>query len=145
MRPDRITGGRFFYGWVIVVAAFVLLAAGHAVIYAFGTYFEPLPPEDQRRRLFEGLTELLAGLARRRPLVLLLDDLQWAPGLALLNHVTRQIGAARVLLLGTARPAADLQQRLLAQGLLGRALAIWEPMGAAPYVEKCRQKLAELG
>ena len=31
-----------------------------------------------------------------------------------------------------------------ARGLLVKALDLWEPMGARPYAERCRQKLAEL-
>jgi len=32
-----------------------------------------------------------------------------------------------------------------ARALLSQALALWEPMGALPYAERCRKKLAELG
>lgn len=48
-------------------------------------------------------------------------------------------------LIGRDPAALDFQKRLMAQGLLGRAIAIWEPLGAMPDVERCRQKLSELG
>ncbi len=48
-------------------------------------------------------------------------------------------------LIGREPEKLDLQKRLMTQGLLGRATALWEPMGALPYAERCRQKLAELG
>jgi DNA-binding SARP family transcriptional activator len=35
-------------------------------------------PHDERRRLFEGLAAVLDGLARSRPLLLILEDLHWA-------------------------------------------------------------------
>lgn len=35
--------------------------------------------------------------------------------------------------------------RVRAKELLNKALALWEPMGAAPYAERCQKKLAELG
>ncbi|MBI3965600.1 MAG: AAA family ATPase, partial [Chloroflexi bacterium] len=61
------------------------------------------PPEEQRRRLFDGLAELVTALSEQRPLVLLLNDLQWAPGLAPLIHLARRLGEIRALVLGTYR------------------------------------------
>ena len=43
-----------------------------------------LPPEEQHRRLFEGIAGLIIGLSQKTPQVLL-DDLQWAPGLSVLG------------------------------------------------------------
>src|SRR5262249_55141830 len=42
---------------------------------------------------------------------------------------------------GCALAATDGER---AREMLGEALALWEPMGAAPYAERCRQRLAEL-
>lgn len=69
-------------------------------------------PEDaelRRWRLFEGVARLLAGAAAERPLVLIVDDLQWADTgtLQLLGHVLQDAARARLLVVGTAR-AADL-------------------------------------
>lgn len=43
----------------------------------------PLPPEKARQRLFRYLLQTLGALAQDRPLLLLLDDLQWADELTL--------------------------------------------------------------
>ncbi|MBI3969570.1 MAG: AAA family ATPase [Chloroflexi bacterium] len=64
---------------------------------------EPTIPEDQRRRLFDAVVLLLERLARRQPLLLLLNDLQWDPSPALLSHVARRLAETRVLLVGTYR------------------------------------------
>ena len=67
----------------------------------------PAPPalisEDPRRRLFDCIAGLVAGLSRQTCLVLLLDDLQWTPGISLLAHVARRFGESRALILGAYR------------------------------------------
>ena len=60
-------------------------------------------PESERLRLFESFTEYFVRLSRRIPLVLFLDDLQWAPSLDLLHYLVRNIAKERVLLLATCR------------------------------------------
>jgi tetratricopeptide (TPR) repeat protein len=55
------------------------------------------------------MSNVLAGLARKaaeRPVVLYLDDLQWADPttVSLLHYLARNIGSARILILGTYRP-----------------------------------------
>src|SRR5438105_3305445 len=70
----------------------------------------PAPTEDEltaRGQLFEAVARLVDALARRAPLVLLLDDLQWADGASLdllryLGYAWRGHGS-RVLLLGAVR------------------------------------------
>ena len=64
-----------------------------------------LDPEQARFRLFESLTVLLRNAAQRRPLVVILDDLHWADeaSLLLLEFLARELGPARLLLLGTYR------------------------------------------
>lgn len=56
--------------------------------------------------LFEQLTRVLCALARRRPLLLVVDDMQWIdPGsVNLLFHLARRIAGSRILLLGAYRP-----------------------------------------
>ena len=70
----------------------------------------PAPTEDEltaRLRLFEAVARLVDALGQRAPLVLLLDDLQWADGASL--DLLRYLGrhwirhGSRVLLLGTIR------------------------------------------
>jgi len=60
---------------------------------------------DGRGRLFEAVTVLLERVSAERPLLLLVEDLQWADGSTrdLLRFVVRALGAARVLVVGTYR------------------------------------------
>ena len=59
--------------------------------------------EQARFRLFDSVTMFFKAAARRQVQVLIVDDLQWAdiPSLLLLQFVAREIGEARVLVLGT--------------------------------------------
>ncbi|MGH9004783.1 MAG: ATP-binding protein, partial [Acidimicrobiia bacterium] len=62
-------------------------------------------PETERYRLFDAVASWLADASRRHPLLLVLDDLQWAakPTLLLLRHIARSAEPMRVLMLGTYR------------------------------------------
>src|SRR5262249_47637425 len=80
----------------------------------------------ERAALVAGLTQLLIGLARPRPLVLHLDDLQWADisTIQWLHYVARRITDASVLIIGTYRTAevlSDHQLHRLRAGLAGDA------------------------
>jgi predicted ATPase/class 3 adenylate cyclase len=61
-------------------------------------------PETERYRLFDAVAAWLVAASAEEPLLLVLDDLQWAakPTLLLLRHVVRA-GGGRVLVLGTYR------------------------------------------
>ena len=76
----------------------------------------PREPEQERYRLFESVSTFLLNAARTNPIVLVLEDLQWAgqPTLLLFQHLARQVPASRLLIIGTYRDA-DLgrQHRLL--------------------------------
>jgi hypothetical protein len=63
-------------------------------------------------RLYDALTSFLISVATETPLVVVLDDLHWADAatLALLTHLTRELGRARILVLGTYRDT-DLDRR----------------------------------
>ncbi len=117
----------------------------------------PLPElEGERYRLFEAVGSTLAAIAESEPLVLVLDDLQWAdrPTLLLLKHVIRSPEPARLLLLCTYRDTdlhrghrlsdvlGDLRrerlfERILLHGLaeenVGAIVSAWT--GAAPPSE----------
>jgi predicted ATPase len=91
----------------------------------------PAPTQDEltaRGQLFEAVARLVDALAQRAPLVLLLDDLQWADGASL--DLLRYLGAywirhgSRVLLLATVRSEElELNAPLAAQlADLGRDL-----------------------
>jgi eukaryotic-like serine/threonine-protein kinase len=66
-------------------------------------------PQQLRRQLFAALRELLARVAARRPLVIVIDDLQWADldSLALLDAITRPPEAPPMLILATVRAGDD--------------------------------------
>jgi len=71
-----------------------------------------LSPEDPaiaRSRFFEGVTRFFLNLSREAPLVILLDDLQWAdPGsLRLLNYLAEPIRTQPILLLLTYRDSHE--------------------------------------
>jgi class 3 adenylate cyclase len=61
-------------------------------------------PETERYRLFDAVAAWLTALSREQPLLLVLDDLQWAakPTLLLLRHVAHR-EQSRIMLLGTYR------------------------------------------
>ncbi|TMF41274.1 MAG: hypothetical protein E6I32_20650, partial [Chloroflexi bacterium] len=93
----------------------------------------PVPTEDEltaRGQLFEAVARLFDALARRAPLVLLLDDMHWLDGASLdllryLGHSWKEHGS-RVLLLGTLRSEGlELNPQLSAQlADLGRDLPL---------------------
>jgi DNA-binding SARP family transcriptional activator len=62
-------------------------------------------PDAQRHELHVGLTALLAGLADGSPVLLVLDDVQWADAssLTFLRHLARTLGAAPVVVLALFR------------------------------------------
>jgi ABC-type oligopeptide transport system substrate-binding subunit len=70
--------------------------------------------ELDQSRIFEQYTDVLGAIASRRPLVLILDDLQWADAasVSLLFHLVRRL-EGQIVILGTFRPAD------LAAGRLG--------------------------
>lgn len=61
--------------------------------------------EADQRRLFEAVTSWLAAVGRNRPVVIVLDDLQWATGptAQLVRFVARSLPAARLALVVTMR------------------------------------------
>jgi DNA-binding SARP family transcriptional activator/predicted ATPase len=60
----------------------------------------------QQVDLFEQFTKVLQTLSHQHPLILLLDDLQWADSgsIGLLFHLGRRLGGSRILLIGAYRP-----------------------------------------
>ena len=80
-----------------------------------------LDPQELRQRVFTSLRELFARLARQRPMVIAIDDLQWADadGLALLGDVLRTPRAPGLLLVATMRTGSSTGNELAA---LTRAL-----------------------
>ena len=103
-------------------------------------------PEMERYRLFDAVAAWLTATAAEEPLVLVLDDLQWAakPTLLLLRHVVR-VADGRILVLGTYRdtelthdhPLVEVVADLRRQGGVERlSLAGLDDVGVAAFVEQ---------
>jgi adenylate cyclase len=60
----------------------------------------------EQSHIFEQYTNVLISLAEQKPLILVLDDLQWADSasIALLFRLGRRIGDSHILLIGSYRP-----------------------------------------
>jgi DNA-binding SARP family transcriptional activator len=86
----------------------------------------PEEPESERYRLFESVVGLLTAIASKAPILVVLDDLQWAdrPTLLLLRHLARAPDPSRLLtLIGyrveeTGGPLADVLVDLRREGLI---------------------------
>jgi DNA-binding SARP family transcriptional activator len=91
-------------------------------------------PEQERFRLFEAVTSLIAEAAAARPLILLVDDLHWADDatLLLLRHLARSFESSQLMVVVTFRateldPGGDL---VAALAELRRARVLHElPLG----------------
>ena len=89
-----------------------------------------LPPEQQRRYFFNAVGSFVARGSNRFPLLLVLDDVQWAdePTLLLTEHMAELLPGLRVLAVGTyrdveldvSRPLATTLERLLRARLVER-------------------------
>ncbi len=66
----------------------------------------PIDPSLDQSRIFEQYTAAIHALAKQRPLLIALDDVQWADAasIGLLFHLGREIGPGRILLLAAFRP-----------------------------------------
>lgn len=108
---------------------------------------EPVSPEEARQRLLDGLTHFCLSLAGRYPLLLFLDDVQWADPstLQFLHRFARNVGEAPILLLAAFRteevtgghPLASVAQTLQREGLARRlALGSLSPAAVASLLER---------
>lgn len=75
----------------------------------------PSDPQAARYRLFEDVTRLLAAASRDTPILLVVEDLQWADAstFKLLRHLALRADRARLLVVATVRVAAQLSGRVL--------------------------------
>jgi class 3 adenylate cyclase len=104
-------------------------------------------PETERYRLFDAVAAWLGLVSTDEPLLLVLDDLQWAakPTLLLLRHVISSTDPRRLLVLGTYRdtelghdhPLGDLLADLRRQRAVERlSLLGLDSSGVAAYLEQ---------
>jgi DNA-binding SARP family transcriptional activator/predicted ATPase len=71
---------------------------------------QALGPPSSQEDLFQQYWRVLVAIARQVPLLLFLDDLQWADqsSLALLFHLSRELKSARILILAAFRPVEEV-------------------------------------
>ena len=91
-----------------------------------------LPPEQQRRFLFNAYRQFMERSARLMPMVVLFEDLQWAdePTLLLLQHLAQAVAEIPMLIIGTyrdvdlevGRPCAKMLESVLRQKLATRIM-----------------------
>jgi class 3 adenylate cyclase len=104
-------------------------------------------PETERYRLFDATAAWLGAVSAAAPVLLVLDDLQWAtkPTLLLLRHVVRSTEPTRLLVLGTYRdseldhdhPLVELLADLRRQAGVERlSLAGLDWSGVARFLEQ---------
>lgn len=65
----------------------------------------PLNPSMERERLYEALSQFIFNISRETPLILVLDDLQWADpsSLSMMHYIVRGIYREKLFLLGAYR------------------------------------------
>jgi hypothetical protein len=105
-------------------------------------------PAEARFQLFDDAASALFARARDKPIVVVLDDLQWAdaPSLGLLEFIARRIRAEPLLVIGTYRDAGveagdasrDLLARVARSGLV-------LPLPALPVADVARLMAEVLG
>jgi class 3 adenylate cyclase/tetratricopeptide (TPR) repeat protein len=104
-------------------------------------------PETERYRLFDATAAWLGAVSADDPVLVVLDDLQWAtkPTLLLLRHVVRSTEPTRLLILGTYRdselghdhPLVELLADLRRQGGVERlSLTGLDSSGVAAFMEQ---------
>ncbi len=96
----------------LLVRAFPVLERIPAISRSGGRI--PADPTAQRRLVFDGLLSLLRGVSRRTPMLVCIDDLQWADtdSLALLHTLLTAADSPHCLFLATARPLHRFERTL---------------------------------
>jgi tetratricopeptide (TPR) repeat protein len=117
------------------------LSAGEPVSGEKGSGNGLAATEADRERAFAACRRLVERATQARPLVLLLDDLQWADedSLQLLAHLLAPPSVRGLLVLGTAWPTGDSEQPLVRfLQRMGRDQVTQLPLGPLPAEESAR-------
>jgi class 3 adenylate cyclase/DNA-binding SARP family transcriptional activator len=124
--------------WPLVEALTPLGEPAREVLKRLGAGGAATPEE-----LFWDVRRLLESLAQERPVILHIDDLQWAEPmlLDLLDHVVDLSRGAPILLLCTARPELLEDRRAWSGGKLNASTVLLEPLDTAD----CEVLLDQLG
>lgn len=100
---------------------------------------DPGDPETDRYRLFEAVAGLLAEISAAVPVLIVLDDLQWAdrPTLLLLRHLARSPHNARVSIMGAYREVEQWSEGFdpALAGLRRERLMVQLDVGGLPEAE----------
>jgi predicted ATPase len=96
-------------------------------------------PEMERRRSFEAMTAFLAGLAERAPVLLVVDDLQYAgqSTTEFIHYLGRHISGSRLLVVVTVRAEHDQQTGPALASVATRVEV--GPLGAAAVEQLARE------
>jgi tetratricopeptide (TPR) repeat protein len=138
-RCHEVAGAPPFWPWVQIVRTYMAEQEPEIVRTALGSgaatiarvipdvreYFPELPvphsvePEQERFRAFDSLTTLLKNIAKDKPVVVLIDDLQWADvsSLLFLQFLAREVNSSRLLIMVTCRESDAETHPLLTQTL----------------------------
>jgi len=85
------------------------LDQAHQAISGRGSRMEGLSAQERMLHTFDDVASLLLALTRERPLLLMLDDLQWADddSIQLVRYLVRTMGSAPIVLVISLRPYSD--------------------------------------
>jgi len=114
----------------------------------------PLEGSKEQSRLFEGIAQVLAGLARSRPLLLILEDIHWAGSatIAALEFIVRRVPKLSLMIVATYREdevGRTHNLRPFRRQLEREALTTQVPLGRLPLaaiiqlVQNCGLEEAE--
>jgi predicted ATPase len=106
----------------------------------------PGAPSPQQSDLFEQYTRVLQALAQRGPLLLVVDDLQWADlgSISLLFHLGRHLAGSRILIIGAYRPEEVALGRPASPPLAGGIEGGRERHPLEPVVNEFRRAFGDI-